>query len=153
MQYLKIFRFMCMNLLCACRYVYHIHAWCFWNSEAGSVPLELELWIFVSHERVTGNEISVLCKNSKRSQLLSHLFSSRCSPLSSLWSSHWHLHRFEAKMIPPPFSYGKFTLHRTSQFLGRVQLNEHLHIVDWAISTITHLQKYTITSNFRSVRI
>lgn len=57
--------FMCVSILPACMYVYHMYAWYPGGQKRGLYPLELELWVTVSYQVGTRNGIQVLCKDNK----------------------------------------------------------------------------------------
>lgn len=51
----KFYYFMCMNVLSACMYAYHVCAWSCGDQKGASDPLRLELEIIMSHHVGTGN--------------------------------------------------------------------------------------------------
>ena len=48
LTYVPIY-FMCMDVMPACRLLYHVCSWCPQKTEVASDPLGLELWMVLSH--------------------------------------------------------------------------------------------------------
>lgn len=66
---------MYMSVLPACLNVHHMCVWCLWRPEEGLDHLGLELQAVVSSHVCAVNWTWVLCRASRCSELLSHLFS------------------------------------------------------------------------------
>ena len=54
-----------MNVLLACTYVYHVHAWCLLTSKEGILYPGARVQTVVSYHVAVENSTQVLCKSSQ----------------------------------------------------------------------------------------
>lgn len=90
--------FMCvMSVLTACASMYHVHAWYLLRSEEDTDPLELQLWLAVTHYVGAGNWTQVQRKVLMASSL-------PAIPVTLCISKHWSVYTLlKAFLIQIPF--------------------------------------------------